>query len=63
MDMSEYVYFSFFLFLRKLLILTKNFIYVLSHIFHEEFTPKFIPKYLLTPCTLFMIFDEVTNIR
>jgi hypothetical protein len=48
-DMPEYVYFYFFRFLRKLLILTKNFILVLSHIFrrvHPEIYSQPFPNTL-----------------
>jgi hypothetical protein len=54
--MPEYVYFYFFIFLRKLLILTKNFIEVLSHIFRKEFALEFIPNHLLTPCIIVISF-------
>jgi hypothetical protein len=54
--MPEYVYFYFFIFWRKLLILTKNFIEVLSHIFRKESALEFIPNHLLTPCIIVISF-------
>jgi hypothetical protein len=53
---NTFIFFYFLIFLRKLLILTKNFIEVLSHIFRKEFALEFIPKHLLTPCIIVISF-------